>query len=318
MDIDLLSKMVKELIPDHDRVSLPGFGCFVTEVVPSAFSDRGYTINPPYRRLSFRTGNLSEDSLLADLYASSNDVEPDVARKIISEFILEMKKILMARKTVVFPGLGRMRATRENNFFFVADEDLDIYPEGFGLEPVSLKSHQETREEVSAMISGLQSMIEGCDSPEESPDAGTCSEEPVAGETADECAGGSVESGSGESSALGADDMGVAEAAAVETEETESEDVSEAEETKETEPAAEPQPDGEDTESPARKLSPWKIVLIVAGSIIGLAVLLLAAYLLAAHFCPDFIDSILYDSEQLDVLRYGQGRSIARTCFIGF
>ena len=55
-----------------------------------------------------------------------------------------------------------------------------------------------------------------------------------------------------------------------------------------------------------RKRSPWKTLLIVVSCIIGLAVLLLAAYLLAAHFCPDFIDSLLYDSEQLDVLRYGQ------------
>ena len=31
MDIDLLSKMIKELVMDHDRVSLPGLGVFVAE-----------------------------------------------------------------------------------------------------------------------------------------------------------------------------------------------------------------------------------------------------------------------------------------------
>ena len=41
MDIDLLSKMVKELILDNDRVVLPGLGSFVAEVVPSTFSDKG-------------------------------------------------------------------------------------------------------------------------------------------------------------------------------------------------------------------------------------------------------------------------------------
>ena len=45
MDIDLLSKMVKELILDNDEVSLPGVGSFVAELVPSSFSDKGYTIN---------------------------------------------------------------------------------------------------------------------------------------------------------------------------------------------------------------------------------------------------------------------------------
>ena len=55
MDIDLLSKMVKELILDRDRLVLPGLGSFMAEVVPSTFSDKGYTINPPYRRLYFRS-----------------------------------------------------------------------------------------------------------------------------------------------------------------------------------------------------------------------------------------------------------------------
>ena len=53
-----------------------------------------------------------------------------------------------------------MRATKENAVFFVADEDLDIYPEGLGLEPISLKTHQETKEEVEAAIVGLKALVE--------------------------------------------------------------------------------------------------------------------------------------------------------------
>ena len=159
MDIDLLSKMVKELILDNDRVVLPGLGSFVAEVVPSAFSDKGYTINPPYRRLYFRS-KPDEGSELAEFYAATNKVEKDVAERIIIDFVNELRTILHTKKTVVFPGLGRLRATRENNAFFVADEDLDISPAGFGLEPISLKTHQETREEVSAALVGLKSILE--------------------------------------------------------------------------------------------------------------------------------------------------------------
>ena len=64
MDIDLLSKMVKELILDEDRVVLPGLGCFVAEIVPASFSDKGYTINPPYRRLYFRSRPDEGDGLV--------------------------------------------------------------------------------------------------------------------------------------------------------------------------------------------------------------------------------------------------------------
>ena len=159
MDIDLLSKMVKELILDNDRVALPGLGSFVAEVVPSTFSDKGYTINPPYRRLYFRS-KPDEGRELAGFYASTNKVEEDMAERIIKDFVSELKSVLHTKKTVVFPGLGRLRATKENNVFFIADEDLDIYPAGFGLEPISLKTHQETREEVSAALTDLKSILE--------------------------------------------------------------------------------------------------------------------------------------------------------------
>lgn len=159
MDIDLLSKMVKELILDKDEVSLPGVGTFVAEMVPSVFSDKGYTINPPYKRLSFRQKSTGDDSLLIDFYEKCNNLDIETASRIIREFLHEMRHVLETRKSIVFPGLGKLRATRENYFFFVADEDLDIYPEGFGLEPISLKTHEETPAEVSATMAALRGIL---------------------------------------------------------------------------------------------------------------------------------------------------------------
>lgn len=160
MDIDLLSKMVKELIMTSDEVHLPGVGSFVAEIVPASFSDKGFTINPPYRRLYFRHRDKSpEDTALVDFYAESNGIDMENARRIITDFLGEMRELLEERKMIILPGLGRLRATKENNFFFVADEDLDIYPGGFGLERISLKSHEETRGEVSAAVASLKEMI---------------------------------------------------------------------------------------------------------------------------------------------------------------
>ena len=159
MDIDLLSKMVKELILDRDEVTLPGVGTFVAETVPASFSDRGYTINPPYRRLSFRQRQNAEDNCLIELYARSNGIDQQQASRFLLDFLMEMKEVLKQKKSIVFPGLGRLRSTKENNFFFVADEDLDIYPEGFGLEPISLKTHQETPEEVTDAIQKLKAVV---------------------------------------------------------------------------------------------------------------------------------------------------------------
>ena len=160
MDIDLLAKMVGELILENDEVALPGVGTFVAEFVGASFSDKGFTINPPYRKLSFRQREGDSD-LLVDFYARTNSLDKSTAKDLLTRFLAEMKEVLKTKKVIIFPGLGRLRATKENLFFFVPDEELNIYPEGFGLEPVSLKSHEELEEvteieETAAVVAEIQ------------------------------------------------------------------------------------------------------------------------------------------------------------------
>ena len=285
MDIDLLSKMVKELILDNDKVVLPGLGCFTAEIVPASFSDKGYTINPPYRRLSFRS-KPNEGHLLARLYARSNNVELQFAERIIKEFVAELKSVLFARKTVVFPGLGRLRATRENNVFFVADENLDIYPSGFALEPVSLKNHQESREEVAAAMQNLASILEPSKQP-----------------------------------APEVDPTQVAEVDSIPAPEVDAVPAPEVDIIPEPEVDIIPEPEEDTTVPAAEDAAPAvhqsqsdkrpstlhknfrKAVRISLYTLACLAVLL-GLYVIIAHIAPDFIDQILYSAEELEVLHY--------------
>lgn len=253
MDMELLSRMVGELILDHDHVGLPGVGTFVAEIVPASFSDRGYTINPPYRRLSFSASVLEED-LLVDFYAAENSIGRPAAKAYLTAFLAEMKEVLKDRKAVTFPGLGRLRATRQNAFFFVPLEDLDIYPEGFGLEPVSLKTHIETDEEVSIAVSDLASILEQASEPSITATApaveSSASDAPV--------------------TEVPASDAPVPEISAAEA----------------------------SSEAPRKKRRGW----IWPVAVIGVAALLLIAFLVLARAAPDFIDSILYTEEELRII----------------
>lgn len=321
MDIDLLSKMVKELILDNDEVSLPGVGSFVAELVPSSFSDKGYTINPPYKRLSFRKKADASDNVLIDFYAKSNNVDKETASKIVIDFLSEMQKVLELRKSIVFPGLGKLRATKENIFFFVADEDLDIYPEGFGLEPISLKTHEETPAEVSATIAALQDIL----NPEET-ESQSGSEEPseaVSGpEDAPEVTGeGQPESShelEGESdNAQKPEQQTTAEESG---HQSENESQSEAEGEQGNEPQQKPESDNEpdvpveqnnsnEPEQPRTELAKksrkgWKALIWTAVAIAALAVTFIVGFVILAHIAPDFIDSILYTQEELEIINH--------------
>ena len=280
----MLSKMVKELILDHDRVSLPGLGTFVAEMVPASFTDKGYTINPPYRRLSFRQTE-GEDSLLVSWYASLNGVSEEVASSAIEDFMAGLREVLEKRKNVIFPGLGRLRATKENNLFFIADEDLDIYPEGFGLSPVSLKTHVETKEEVSAALGSLKDIIEIQRVPEYESIPGD--------ESADspgESAGENVEMSAAEVSEKSEPEAGGgAEVPAVETvppEEKEPCDVK-----------------PEVREKGHRKNKGLYIVLIIIASVVLLVVL----YMAVARIFPEAVDGLLYNHDEYELL-HGSGK----------
>lgn len=317
MDIDLLSKMIKELILDHDRVDLPGLGTFVAETVPAAFTDKGYTITPPYRKLSFRPGQ-GGDGLLVALYASVNNVSEKVALAALTDFVAGMKEILEKKKNVVFPGLGRLRATKENNFFFVSDEDLDIYPEGFGLEPVSLKTHEETKAELSSAIGDLKNIISGQEEPAEEP----LPEESMSDEQIKE-----LEEMPLLVTSDTPDSESVQNRESEPTPDPEPESVSESamepEQELNPEPETELNPESE-TESPSgqtcesmqesepatagKATAPdtvpgWKRkVLYPALAVLGTAILLLALYILVARLFPGVMDGLLYNNEDYEIL----------------
>lgn len=335
MDIDLLSRIVKELITDHDKVGLPGLGTFVAEVVPASFSDKGYTINPPYRRLSFHPDNTEAD-LLVKFYSDSNHVPLEASRVYITEFLSELKQVLIQRKTVIFPGLGRLRATKENNFFFVPDEDLDIYPDGFGLQPVSMKYIQGVADPVDIKLSYSDAMRGFEDrhraaEPELPAEMGQPSEPglPVAGE---QSAAGApqLETLSPDHAEPDQTEMGQSSEPAQPI--TEARHQPEAEErlqreeqpgTKPAQPSEDPserqcdaapagQLQGEESDAaPAelpgeetggvRRRCRWWIAPVV---VLSLAAVALGVFVILAHAAPDFIDSILYTPEELKILNY--------------
>ena len=266
MDISLISKMIGELLLDHEEVGLPGLGAFMAEMVPASFSDKGYTINPPYRRVTFLPSR-SEDDSLVELYSRSNGIDYDQSKAIIQHFLEETKKELMDKKMVVFPGLGRLRSTRQNNFFFITDEDLDIFPDGFGLPAVSLKNHVESQQEVQTKVEELVALVDGS-APVEEVSSEPAQEEPPVEEApllelADEPAPAS-------------------------------------------EPEPEPTPEPEPKPRKPRKPAPrWlKTTLITLLVLVTIAAVALATFVILAQAAPDFIDSILYTPEELRIINY--------------
>lgn len=308
--------MVGELIVKHDQVGLPGVGTFVAEMVPATFSDKGYTINPPYRRLSFYPGRL-EDTLLIDLYAESNQIAREAAKAYVTQYLAELRSILEERKTIVLPGLGRLRATRENTFFFIADEGLDIFPAGVGLQPVSLKTHalQEEPVVIDVPVPTIAAEPEPVEIPEPpaeepaaaetapaEPEAEPAAEEPAVAETAE------AETAEAETPEAAPTEAETAEAAAdAETEPAPeaaeeaapAEDAAPAEENTDWQKADWTQEDQPDPEE--KKPLHWGLIILI----VFLVILLLAgAFILVSRLIPGSTDFLLYSPEEIKIINF--------------
>lgn len=277
MDIELLSRMVAELIVKNDSVGLPGMGSFVAEIVPASFSDRGYSITPPYRKLSFR-GGYPTDSLLVDYYAKSNGTDKEEARSTITDYVIQMKSVLKERKTIIFPGLGKLRATKDNTFFFVPDENLDIYPDGITLQPISLKTHSVSSEELARAVSSISELIAAQPKPAETTQLSDSQDtaevdQPAAEQTASE-----------QPAADPQPEVGVQPCPSEQPVQAE-------------QPAAatiDPEPDN----GKSKRWWIWPLVVL------GLVIVALAVFMILGRTAPDLIDPLLYTPEELRIINY--------------
>ena len=139
MDINLLSELLKELILEHDRVSLPGMGSFISEAAPSVFSDRASVIHPPFKRILFRSREIWNDELLEKKYSELLNIPLEDAKFTIAEFIDDLRRDLEMAKILELPGLGTIRLNERSGYSFVIHKDVLINKDAYGLEPLNIK-----------------------------------------------------------------------------------------------------------------------------------------------------------------------------------
>lgn len=162
MEIGVFAKCIKELIVENDRVDVPYLGSFTAELMPATYSDRQTTIHPPYRKMSFHKGevSLAEGRLLLDKVRRELGVNLDQAGVELGWCLSRLNSELEGRKRCPLPGLGMMRANARNEFFFVPDDDLDIWPDGIGFEPIAIKMPKEEIPEQAGHDDQAETIVE--------------------------------------------------------------------------------------------------------------------------------------------------------------
>ncbi len=323
MTLDAFSSFLKEFIIAQDAVAVPGLGEFISRMQPATISDNGFTINPPYRRLEF-VSPVPADTVGVQffdaLYSAKALTPREQAGLEVNSVVEEIKSVLDKESVVELAGLGRLRTLADGGVFFIMDRDAQIFPDGFGLESVSLKNRPAAPFQpvdipqpvlashaaaVSQSAPAAQPIPSASAQPTATVQSGTAvsqsapAAQPIPSASAQPTA--TVQSGTAVSqSAPAAQPIPSASAQPTAT-------VQSGTAVSQSAPAAQSESAGHpDSGVPAPQPQPkkrlpvgWKIVLWLA----VLAALAVAAFIVLMNFFPDVLDRLLYSPQELEIIR---------------
>ena len=166
VNIAAFSRLIRTLLLEHNRVSLPGIGSFMAENQESDLLDGGRMISAPTRVVTFSVKETWNDEWLERAYAAELDramleledgedltrdqVEEsnrqtaklfsDQAKREVKQFSELVLRQLQYEGAFQFPGFGVMRmGGKKQEITFEKASECNLSPEGFGLESLSIK-----------------------------------------------------------------------------------------------------------------------------------------------------------------------------------
>ncbi|MBK7869648.1 MAG: hypothetical protein IPJ74_02690 [Saprospiraceae bacterium] len=134
MQFDINSS-IAALLYEHQTVSLPGLGSFVSNYKPANVDPVEGKIQPPSKQLIFNRNLLMDDGLLVQYLRKKYNVSYPTAMQAVEEYVKNAKTAIEKRDIFTIPGVGRLYKDYEQNFQFLPD-DANFNTDSYGLPTV--------------------------------------------------------------------------------------------------------------------------------------------------------------------------------------
>ncbi|MDR1592877.1 MAG: hypothetical protein LBS43_00155 [Prevotellaceae bacterium] len=145
MDSGAIVILLKDLIMEYNRVSLPCLGSFLSEYSPAAIAtDKIY---PPSKSVVFHQNEIWNDEKLENRIAQVNNMSIGVAKEELAFWIDNICVLLATGEEVLLPELGRLYVSKQAKLMF-EQESENLLIESFGLEPVDFQVNGLTDNEL--------------------------------------------------------------------------------------------------------------------------------------------------------------------------
>lgn len=155
---------IAELLYEHQSVTIPGLGAFVSAYKPANIDQVEGKIAPPSKLVSFNRNLLIDDGLLVKQLREKFQLSYSEAMRTVEQFATNVKETIERREIVTFAGLGRLYKDYEQNYQFLPDS-VNLNADAYGLPtmdyfPVARttteKSHQSAAKPVGKPVVARQ------------------------------------------------------------------------------------------------------------------------------------------------------------------
>jgi len=160
VELSVISKLLQQLLCSNKRVSLPGLGAFKVEYTPAAFINGGQAMSPPSNHIDFSSAEIWNDNLLEDALSKEQGCSFEEAKQQLVEFVGQIEETLNRKQPVVFPGLGKLSLTNDEEYRFEGWKNEQINTESFGLTTIEMVAPQPSTETAPQQVIPPQVVVE--------------------------------------------------------------------------------------------------------------------------------------------------------------
>lgn len=149
-----IEKHISDLLYRYQCVTVPGFGAFLTEIIPAHVTGSASSFFPPKKVVSFNANVKNNDGLLANHVALQEKMSYELAVIKINEVVNEWSYLLQNRNRVVVKNIGEISVNNEMNWVFEPANTVNYLTDAFGLS--SFVSPEITREVLHQQVAALE------------------------------------------------------------------------------------------------------------------------------------------------------------------
>ncbi|MCA1757201.1 MAG: SPOR domain-containing protein [Bacteroidales bacterium] len=128
-----ITAYIRELLFSHDCVILPSFGGFIGNYTPAVIERGSNTFSPPRKAISFNRNLNQNDGLLISRISAVRGTGYADARRVVEEFVQEVREKLSKGEHVTFDLIGTFRNNSEGNPVFEPDGSTNFLLGSYGL-----------------------------------------------------------------------------------------------------------------------------------------------------------------------------------------